>query len=388
MNSQPAYLKFDFPTSWRHGPGLAGQAAQFLREMNCRRPLVLTDSLLVRLKVIDPLFASLDEAKIPYTVCDEVTYEPTVDLFDALVRKLDLQRFDSIIAAGGGSVLDVSKGLALIGAFGGHIRDYSGFDKVPGIPYIKTMAIPTTSGTGSEISDGVVLIDEANDTKFLVISKKICPTMALTDPRMTLSMPPQVTAASGIDALVHAVESFISKGASAVTESFSIKAVELIGRNLETAYANGDDISVREQMQIGATMAMVAGMNAYLGLCHAMAMPLCALYHMPHGQAVGMALAPVLAYNSAVAGPKVAQILAQMGLSTQNQSTEADIPAALERLQDLLERIGLGRRLGDYSFQESHIDTIVQATLASAQRPTNPRNPTNEDIADLVHSMV
>lgn len=212
--------------------------------------------------------------------------------------------------------------------------------------------------------------------------------MALTDPRMTLSMPPQVTAASGIDALVHAVESFISKGASAVTESFSIKAVELIGRNLETAYANGDDISVREQMQIGATMAMVAGMNAYLGLCHAMAMPLCALYHMPHGQAVGMALAPVLAYNSAVAGPKVAQILAQMGLSTQNQSTEADIPAALERLQDLLERIGLGRRLGDYSFQESHIDTIVQATLASAQRPTNPRNPTNEDIADLVHSMV
>jgi len=388
MNSQPTYLKFNFPTSWRHGIGLARHAAQFLHEIDCHRPLVLTDSLLVNLKVIDPLFASLDEGKISYSVCDEVTYEPTVDLFDKLVDKLDLQKFDCIIAAGGGSVLDVSKGLALIGTFGGHIRDYAGFDKVPGIPRIKTLTIPTTSGTGSEISDGVILIDEANDTKFLVISKKICPTLALTDPSMTLSMPPQVTAASGVDALVHAVESFISKGANAITETFSSKAVQLIGANLETAYAKGEDIRVREQMQIGATMAMVAGMNAYLGLCHAMAMPLCALYHMPHGQAVGMALAPVLAYNAAVAGDKVGRILIQMGLASQNASAAVDIATALERLQDLMQRIGLGKRLGDYGFEESHMETIVRATLASAQCPPNPRDPSAEDIADLVYRMV
>ncbi len=111
-----------------------------------------------------------------------MNYEPTVDLFDTLVAQLDLKRFDVIVAVGGGSVLDVAKGLAVIGSFGGHIRDYAGVDKVPGVPSIKVVTVPTTSGTGSEISDGVVLIDEARHTKFLVISQKICPTVALTDP--------------------------------------------------------------------------------------------------------------------------------------------------------------------------------------------------------------
>lgn len=387
-NPITSHVKFDFPTSWRHGIGLAGQTAHFVRELNCRHPLVLTDSLLVRLKVIDPIFASLDSEGIQYGVCDEVTYEPTVDLFENLTRNLDLQSFDLIIAAGGGSVIDVAKGLALVGTFGGHIRDYAGFEKVPGPPGIKTLAVPTTSGTGSEISDGVVLIDEAHDTKFLVISKKICPTLALTDPKMTLSMPPSVTATSGVDALVHATESYISKGASPVTEAFALKAVELIGQNLPGAYRNGEDISIREQMQIGATMAMVAGMNSYLGLCHALAMPLCALYHMPHGHAVGMALRPVLTYNSDVAGAKVAHVLDHMGFSPKEARTKAGLVEVLEQLDGFLAQIGLGARLGEFGFKESHMDTIVQATLASAQRPTNPRDPSAEDIAGIVHDMV
>lgn len=388
INPITSLVKFDFPTSWRHGIGLAGQTAQFVRQLNCHHPLILTDSLLVRLKVIDPILASLDGDGIEYEVCDAVTYEPTVDLFETLTRNLDLQRFDLIIAAGGGSVIDVAKGLALVGTFGGHIRDYAGFDKVPAPPGIKTMAVPTTSGTGSEISDGVVLIDEAHDTKFLVISKKICPTMALTDPKMTLSMPPTVTAASGVDALVHATESYISKGASPVTEIFALKAVELIGHNLLGAYRNGEDIWVREQMQIGATMAMAAGMNSYLGLCHALAMPLCALYHMPHGHAVGMALRPVLAYNSVIAGTKVAHVLDHMGFSPEVNRTKAGLAEELAQLEGFLVQLGLGARLGEFGFQESHMGTIVQATLASAQRPTNPRDPSAEDIAGIVHDMV
>ena len=388
MESIPAFISFDFPTSWRHGKGLAASVGQYVQQLGCRKPLVLTDDLLVRLNVVEPVFASLRASGIPYGLCGDISEEPTVALFDTLVRKLDLQQYDVIIAVGGGSVIDVAKGLALVETFGGHIRDYAGFNKVPGVPRIKTITIPTTSGTGSEISDGVALIDKEHGTKFLVISKKICPTIALTDPLLTLSMPPAVTATSGVDALVHAVESYISKGAGPVTAGFSLKAMSLLSNNLQKAFRDGLNLQAREQMQIGATMAMIAGMNAYLGLCHALAMPLCAMYHMPHGQAVGMVLAPVLAYNAAVSRNKVVEILRLMGFLSGDGQDDETLQAALGRLTNFFWDLGLGTRLRDYGFQESHMNTIVTATMGSAQRPSNPRDPSPEDIANLVRPIV
>lgn len=378
MTDLRSIAAFDFPTSWRHGRGLAARAGEVLAQLGCRKPLVLSDQMLLSLGVVEPVLASLREAKIDYTVCDAVNYEPTVALFDGIVTQLDLKQFDAVLAVGGGSVLDVAKGLAVIGSFGGHIRDYAGFDKVPGVPPIKVVTVPTTSGTGSEISDGVVLIDEARDTKFLVISKKICPTAALTDPLMTVTMPPRVTAFSGTDALVHATESYISKGAGPATELFAIRAIELLSRNIAAACRNGQDLDLREKMQIGATMAMTAAMNSKLGLCHAMAMPLCALYHMPHGQAVGMTLPAVLAYNAPAAGAKIDAIFQAMGFSG----------GGFEQLETLLTQIGVSARLGDMGFKESHMKTIVAETLGSAQRPTNPRDPSPEDVAAIVRRLV
>lgn len=388
MADKGACFKFDLPTSWRHGKGLASRTGEFIKQLGCRHPLLLTDSLLVGLNVVEPVTGSLEAQKIGYTVCDEVNHEPTVALFESLTRKLDLKRIDAIIAVGGGSVIDVAKGLSLIGAFGGHIRDYAGFEKVPGVPDIKTIAVPTTAGTGSEISDGVVLTDQQRNTKFLVISKKLCPTMALTDPLMTLSMPPKVTATSGVDALVHAIESYLSKGANPVTESFAIRAVDLIGRNIQAACENGGDVDIRENMQLGATMAMVAGMNTYLGLCHAMAMPLCGLYDMPHGLAVGMALPAVLKYNAAVVGPKIMHICNAMGLGGGNDISYTDLEAALEKIKTLLKNIGIWARLADFGYQESQLPTIISATIDSAQRPFNPRDPSPSDIARIVSRIV
>ena len=378
MNDAPSMPAFDFPTTWSHGRGLACKVGAVVVQLGCRNPLVLTDQRLLSLGVVQPVLDSLREAGLDYTVCDAVNYEPTVDLFDSIVAGLDLERFDAIVAVGGGSVLDVSKGLALIGSFGGHIRDYAGVDKVPGVPSIKVVTIPTTAGTGSEISDGVVLIDVERQTKFLVISHKICPTVALTDPLMTVSMPPRVTAFSGADALVHATESYISKNAGPATELFSLRAIELVSRTIAGACENGRDLDLREKMQLGATMAMTGGMNSKLGLCHAMAMPLCALYHMPHGQAVGMALPAVLAYNAPAVGEKLDAIFMAMGFADDG----------FARLEALLAQIGVAARLGDLGFREDHIPTIVNETMDSAQRPTNPRDPTPEDIADIVRRLV
>lgn len=375
-NINPA-IKFHMPTSWLHGRGMASKTGEMLSTLGCKSPLLLTDPLLLSSAIIDPVINSLKQENIPYKICDDVNREPTVALFDSIIDKLDLRSFDSIVAVGGGSVIDVSKGLSIIGSFGGHIRDYDGFDLVPGVPGLKVIAVPTTSGTGSEVSDGVVLIDESRDTKFLVISKKICPSIAITDPEMTKSMPPAVTACSGMDALVHAIESYISRGANPATDLFALKAIELIGKGLKTACGSGEQMDARENMQIGATMAMIAAMNSYLGLCHAMAMPICALYNIPHGQVCGILLPHVLKYNSQKVEDKVNDVFHTLNFKDRYND-----------INRLVNDIGLSASLTDYGYKEDHLKTIINETLGSAQAPTNPRMPSRSDITDIVKKII
>ena len=388
MRQNDLAMKFDFPASWQHGRGLASKTGYLLKNLGCKATLVVTDKALVDLGILKPVTTSLDEFNIAYTICDEVTIEPTVRLFEDIVNELDLKKFDSVIAVGGGSVIDVSKGLSIIAKFGGSIRDYAGHDKVPGHPDWKSIAIPTTSGTGSEVSEGSIFIDESVQTKILVLSLNICPTIALTDPEMVKTMPPNVTSNSGIDALVHAIESYTSIDASALTEPISLKAIELISKGLKPAYRNGNDLDAREAMQIGATMAMVAGMNAHMGLCHSMAMPLCALYRMPHGQAVGMALAPVLAFNAEVVKEKVVTIFKVMGFINSSAGEDALTPESYKKLEIFLKEIDMAARLNDFGYRDEHMETIVEGTMNSVQRKFNPRKPSKEDIAEIVRHMI
>ncbi len=388
MEKSEQDISFDLPTSWRHGKGTVSQVGEILQQLGLENPLILTDSHLMSSGIVDPVKKSLEKEGISYFICDDVNMEPTVTLFESIIDKLNLEFIDSIIAVGGGSVIDVSKGISIIGTFGGRIRDYDGFDLVPGRPHLKVIAIPTTSGTGSEVSDGVVLIDESRDTKFLVLSKKICPSIAITDPEMTITMPPKVTACSGIDALVHAVESFISKGANRVTELFALKAIALISKGIRPAFHNGNDITARENMQIGATMAMIAAMNSYLGLCHAIAMPLCALYHMPHGQACGMLLPHVMRFNASSVEEKIKKIFHTAGYFDEDNDNAALYGRGYKGLKNLLDEIGISAKLSDFAYQDSHMDVIVKSTLGSAQTPTNPRTPTDNDIADIIKQII
>lgn len=375
---------FDLPTSWRHGSGMASRTGEIIKEFGCRKTLLLTDRFLLEQKIIGPVLKSLDSAGIEYVVCGEIDEEPTVRFFDYLADTLDLKSFDSILAVGGGSVLDVAKGLAVVASFGGNIRDYNGFDKVPAVPDQKIIAVPTTSGTGSEVSDGVVLIDEEKNTKFLVISKKICPAAAITDPELTRSVPYRVAVCSGIDALVHATESFLSRDASIITETFALKAVELLTKNFKQAVADSQNIHARESMQVGATMAMIAGMNSHLGLCHALAMPLCAHYHMPHGQACGMVLPAVLQYNAEAENEKVVRLLKTMGLYDEEIGEDATQDRAYEKLNAFLAEISIVSKLGSFGYRDEDLSGIAEATLESAQTPTNPRKPSKQDIADII----
>jgi alcohol dehydrogenase len=388
MIQQDLAMKFDFPTSWRHGRGCAAESGRILKDLGCKKTLLVTDSILLQLEVVRPVIESLKTFNIDYTVCDEVTIEPTVTLFENLVDNLDPKKFDSVLAVGGGSVIDVAKGLAIVAQFGGHIRDYAGLNKVPAPLERKLIAVPTTAGTGSEISDGTVFIDEAIQSKFLVLSTFICPKVAITDPELTIPMPPEITANSGVDALTHGIESYVSKDASVATRLFSIKAVEVISSGLKTAYHNGEDIDARETVQVGATMAMVAGMNAHMGLCHAMVMPICALYHMPHGRACGMVLPHVLAYNAEVAGEKVVDIFRAMGMIDREGKDYALNSAPYQMLDSMLEEIRISAKLRDFGYVDNHMQIIVQETFNSVQCQFNPRKPSEEDIVRIVKKLI
>ena len=387
-NGKIMSLRFLLPTCWKHGVGIVSQIGTVLKEYGCERPLIVTDSLLISLGVLDPVLQSLKNESITFKICDSVDREPTVAMFDEISSGFDLKSFDSVVAVGGGSVIDMSKGLAIIGTFGGRITDYDGFDKFSSRPEMKIFAIPTTAGTGSEVSDGVVVIDEDRNTKFVVISDNIRPAVALTDPAMTVSMPPKVTACTGIDALMHAMEAYLSIKANMATDLFALKAMELIGEGLVPAYKNGDNIEYREKMQLGATMAMVAASNTLVGMIHSMDGPICALYHIPHGQACGLVAPAVLKFNAVAVQEKVANIFKTMGFAGAEDSDERAVSSGCERLTGLMGEVGLLIKLHEIGFKESHMDNIVRETLKSAQLATNPRQPTEKDVKEVLREII
>ena len=381
-------LRFLLPTCWKHGAGIVSEIGTTLKEYGCEKPLIVTDSVLISLGVVEPVLQSLNNAGIVFEVCDAVRQEPTVAMFDNINRSYNLKSFDSVIAVGGGSVIDMSKGLAVLGSFGGRITDYDGFDKFPGKPDMKIFAVPTTSGTGSEVSDGVVVIDEERNTKFVVISDNIRPAVALTDPEMTLSMPPKVTACTGIDALVHAMEAYLSTKANMATDLFALKSIELVSEGLVPAYRDGSNIEYREKMQLGATMAMVAASNTLVGMAHSMDGPICALYHIPHGQACGLVAPAVLKFNAGAVKDRVLNIFKTMDYINPEANDDSAVSEGCDRLNSLLDEVGLLIKLRDIGYEESHLDNIVRETLKSAQLGTNPRQPDEKDVEEILRQII
>lgn len=388
MDIIKATITFDLPTHWLHGIGYAKKVGEILKAKKATRPLVITDKILYELGTTKTVTDALEAAGIKYEVCAEAQTEPRVKDFDALAAKLDLSRFDSIVSVGGGSVIDTAKGLTVIATWGGSILDYDGWNDFPKTPDWPHIAIPTTAGTGSEVSDGGVFLDEIRNTKFIVISKKINPTVALTDPEMSKGMPPKVTAFSGADALSHAIESYLSKNANLATEMFSLKAIGFISKYLPLAYADGNNMEARNAMQMGATMAMIAGSNVYLGLAHSIDMPLGGIFHMPHGQACSMPLPAVLRYNTPATPAKIKTVFKTMNLWDDKLSEAEAFEQGYLGMEKFLNDIGISTHLKDFGYNESeHMDGIIKATLESAQCNTNPRKPTYEDIAGILRNM-
>ena len=377
------------PRIMQVGAGASKEAGNILRSLDCNRPLIVTDKMMVQLGYVAILQDSLKGASIDSDIFDNTVPEPTVSSIQEGVDKVRDGNYDSIIAIGGGSPIDSAKAIAILGKYGGVMRDYK-FPRVVNEPGLPIVAIPTTAGTGSECTKVTIITDETNDEKMLCVGIGFMPTAALVDYSLTLSLPARTTADTGIDALTHAMEAYVSKKASLYSDSQAIAAMKLIAPNLRKSFHDGSDRRAREQMMLGATLAGVAFSNASVALVHGMSRPIGAFYHVPHGLSNAMLLPMVTEYSIPAAAERYADCARAMGVASEddtdavaNSKLMDELYAINEELQvPTPEQFGIDR---DHFF--NNLPVMAEQALASGSPGNNPRVPSADEIIEIYRKL-
>ncbi|WP_461210915.1 iron-containing alcohol dehydrogenase [Desulfocurvus sp. DL9XJH121] len=330
---------------------------------------------------LDKVLDSLKEAGVGVALYDKVPSDPDVPSVEAGVELAKAEGCDVIVALGGGSPLDASKGISMMLANPGAIVDYE--FKSPGIDGPAIIAVPTTAGTGSEITRFTVITDTERTVKMLLQGPGLIPKVSVLDPELTMSMPPSVTAATGMDALTHATEAYLSSVGTPLTDIHALAAVRLIAGALVPATLNGGNVAAREQMLLGQMEAGYAFGNAATALVHAMARPLGAHFGVPHGKANAMLLATVMEYNRPSAPERFVELAKAFGENTEGLPVREAGELAVKAMAAIFRETDLPSRLSEFGIKESDLDKLTADAFASASCRVNPRIPTKEDIRTL-----
>ncbi|HWR08451.1 iron-containing alcohol dehydrogenase [Sporomusa sp.] len=360
----------------------------YIKPMLFRKALIVSDKILVDSGLIDKLLSLLDSEGIFYIIYKDVSPNPTVSQVNYGLKLLRDNGCDFLISFGGGSPHDCAKAIALLAANGGEIGQYEGLNKSkkPAMPLI---AINTTAGTGSELTRFCVITDEERHVKMTINDWHVTPIIAVSDAELMLGMPPGLTAATGMDALTHAVEAYVSTNASPVTDCKAIKAVELIVGNLQSAYNNGTDLKSREAMVYAEYLAGIAFNNASLGYVHALAHQLGGLYNLPHGLCNAILLPAVMEFNLPAATTKYADLARAAGHDPSGCSAEANARAFIAQVQQLNKALGLPARLRELrGFNETDIPRLAESALKDVCCLTNPRQGTQQDVEAIYRSIL
>lgn len=371
------------------GAGASQQLARVLKELGCNRPLIVTDRMMVELGYVARIAGQLEEAGIASQCFADTLPEPTAASIRAGVEMVREGDFDSIVALGGGSPIDSAKAIGILGKFGGEMRDYR-FPRDVSEAGLPLIAIPTTAGTGSEATRFTIITDETSDEKMLCAGLGFMPIAALIDYELTLSLPPRVTADTGIDALTHAIEAYVSRKASLYSDAQALEAMRLLAPNLRSAFHEPGDRAAREAMMLGATLAGIAFSNASVALVHGMSRPIGAFFHVPHGLSNAMLLPAITAFSIPAAPERYADCARAMGVAAQTDSVEVANDKLLAELrainQELKvpspEQFGITRE----RFFELR-ETMVRQALASGSPGNNPRVATEAEIIDLYETV-
>tara|TARA_Y100001933_G_scaffold34977_1_gene29947 strand:+ start:6577 stop:7734 length:1158 start_codon:yes stop_codon:yes gene_type:complete len=373
------------PRILQTGEGASQQLPEVLASLGCSRPLIITDKMMVQLGYTETIQGCLAASDLSADVFDDTVPEPTVSSIQAGVAKVRDGDYDSIIALGGGSPIDSAKAISILGKFGGTMRDYK-FPRIVNELGLPIIAIPTTAGTGSEVTRVTIITDESNDEKMLCMGVGFMPVAALVDFNLTLSLPKRTTADTGIDALTHAMEAYVSRKASLYTDAQAIAAMRLIGPNLRRVFHDGSDKKAREQVMLGSTLAGIAFSNASVALVHGMSRPIGAAFHVPHGLSNAMLLPAVTEYSIPAAAERYADCARAMGVASEQDGTDAansKLMAELYALNDELE-VPTPEMFGIDRGEFFHLlPTMAEQALQSGSPGNNPRVPCAEEIIEL-----
>jgi alcohol dehydrogenase class IV len=377
--------QFKAPAVIVSGPGAAKEAGSFAKGLG-KKALIVTDTALEQKGILNEIKNSLEVAGIAYASYAKVVNEPTMGYTEEGLKAYKDSGADFLIAVGGGSPIDAAKAIsALANNPGRKITEFLGANKIPN-PGAPLIAIPTTAGTGSEVTQFTIITDTDRDVKMLIASPNIMPKVALVDPLLTLSMPREITAGTGLDALTHAIEGYVSVKAHPLTDTLALQAIRLIGANLRQAWSNGDNLEARTHMMIGALHAGMAFSNSSVALVHGMARPIGAYFHVPHGVSNAALLPTVIEFSIPGNPRRYADIAEAMGEITEGLSLldAAYLAAeAVERLnEDLkvptLEELGVGEE----KFNKL-VEKMAEDAIASGSPGNNPRKATKEEIVEL-----
>ncbi len=374
-------FRFKIPQNVEFGMGSLKKLPDILKENNSDHVFLISDRGLESIGVVDKIKKIIEAGGIRCTSYLDVKPNPTVDIVNEAAKSYKECGATSLVALGGGSPMDVAKSVGILAVYGGKITDYEGNFKVPG-PIVPIIAIPTTAGTGSEVTASSVITDESRNYKMSVFSYEILPKYAILDPELIMTAPASIAASCGVDALIHAMEAYISVNATPFSDAMAEKAMELIGSSLRRFVANRKDEEAACNMMLGSTFAGISFAWARLGNVHAMSHPVSGYFHVPHGVANSILLPTVMEYN-ALADHGRYEIIYNY-IRESKEEVSSFVPSMLvDELRKLNQDLGIPKSLSEVGVTEDLIPNMAEDAMKSANVLANPRQTNVNDIIAL-----
>jgi len=372
------------PTDVHFGFGSVGSLANHVRALATQQALVVTDPGVRGSGIVDKVTSVLAQASIGFTIYDQVTADSGSNLICEAVEQLRIDGADVVVGVGGGSALDTAKTVAALATNPGSPLDYVGWHRVKNRP-LPTIAIPTTAGTGSEVSVWAVFTDDDRKLKVAIGGVLLYPTVAICDPELTMELPPALTASTGMDALAHAIECYTNTACQPISAALALSAIELIGTHLRNAALNGRDRQSRYAMMLASTMAGMAMNSTRLGLAHALAMPLGSWsLKIPHSIAIAVTLPLVMQFNCSAAPERFVRVARALGQPVARGSMLEAATCAASAVSSLADAIGIPKGLRAYGLGEQHVTDVVDEAMKSGNVAVNPRRTSKDELAEIL----
>ncbi|WP_340401669.1 iron-containing alcohol dehydrogenase [Paenibacillus sp. FSL H8-0079] len=369
------------------GRGCLQEAGQMIEQMGIRKALVVSDRQLITSGVAEQVLSILRKSGLDYVVYDEVQPNPTCQNVHDGLRVFQDHGCDAIISIGGGSPQDAAKGIGIVATNGGHIREYEGLhqSKHKSVPLV---AFNTTAGTSSEVTINYVITDEERKVKMVMVDRNSLVSLSVNDPELMLSKPASLTAATGMDALTHAVEAMVTPGGFTVTSATAAAAVELIFEYLPRAVRDGSDLEAREHMTYACFLGGIAFNNAGLGYVHAMAHQLGGVYDLPHGVCNAMLLPYVEELNAKHVPGKFRHIAKAIGMDVKGRSDEECSDYVIEAIRQLSKEVGIPEKLSELGVKDPDVELLADNAMKDACAPGNPYQPSKDEVMELFRKII